>query len=102
LVKINIFIKLGQEDYLHFEELNHEMIEFSNPISNILKISKENNLKFNFLPHAGETLLNLENLYDAYLLNAKRIGHGYNLFVKFLFLIFILKLLNKKNINEIL
>jgi len=53
------------------------------------KACKENNLEIPFLFHAGETLLDTggsadhnpdcSNLYDACLLGAKRIGHGFSL-----------------------
>ena len=53
------------------------------------KACKEKGLEIPFMFHAGETLLDTggspgrdpdnSNLYDAYLLNAKRIGHGFSL-----------------------
>lgn len=53
----------------------------------MVKTCADMNIEIPFMFHAGETLLDLggsknpdnSNLYDAVILNAKRIGHGYSL-----------------------
>lgn len=68
-------------DLVGHEEMGHELRHFIPEFLNFQKRCKNLNIEIPFLFHCGETLQVGDkvdgNLYDAILLNAKRIGHGY-------------------------
>eukprot|EP01132_Coremiostelium_polycephalum_P002007 gene2007-2470_t len=62
------------------EDTGHPLNYFEDQFKNISEIEKSKPRKLTYYFHAGETLLyNNTNLYDAVLLNTKRIGHGLQL-----------------------
>ena len=65
-----------------FDLVNEE--DKSRPLKNYAKALLEfvkDKPNFNFYLHSGESLdPDTDNLIDAYLLNAKRVGHGFNLY----------------------
>ncbi|KAG8695154.1 hypothetical protein FRC09_009362 [Ceratobasidium sp. 395] len=71
------FDMAGQEDP------GHPLIFFAEPLLNFRAEANKRGLDIPFIFHAGETLDDGgevdSNLYDAFLLGSKRIGHGYSL-----------------------
>ena len=61
--------------------MGHQLRDFVPEFLSFQKKCKEQNVDIPFLFHCGETLEVGDkvdgNLYDAVLLNAKRVGHGY-------------------------
>jgi adenosine deaminase CECR1 len=68
-------------DLVGHEEMGHELKTFIPEFLDFRKKCNEQNLDIPFLFHCGETLQVGDtvdgNLFDAILLNSKRIGHGY-------------------------
>ena len=63
-------------DLVNEEDSSRSLLEYSK------YLEKYRSKDFNLYLHAGETLnLKNYNLIDAYLLKAKRVGHGYNLYM---------------------
>ncbi|KAH8809299.1 hypothetical protein F5884DRAFT_822343 [Xylogone sp. PMI_703] len=86
---LNECIKLKREfgnllcgfDLVGHEEMGNELRHFTSEFLSFRQKCKKSNLDIPFLFHCGETLNVGDrvdgNLYDAVLLNARRIGHGY-------------------------
>jgi len=63
-------------DLVNEEDSSRSLLEYAE------YLKKYRSKDFNFYLHAGESLRNNNyNLVDAYLLKAKRVGHGYNLYM---------------------
>lgn len=73
--------KVSGFDLVGHEEMGHELKKFVPEFLEFRKKCNEQYLDIPFLFHCGETLQVGDdvdgNLYDAILLNSKRIGHGY-------------------------
>ncbi|MBQ6360410.1 MAG: hypothetical protein IJJ25_04625 [Lachnospiraceae bacterium] len=64
-------------DLVNEEDRSRPLIEFADQLDGIVK----EHPRLNLLLHAGESLeASSDNVIDAYLLGAKRIGHGMNLY----------------------
>lgn len=74
-------------DLVGAEDRKNHIGFYRTQLLNMVEECKKRNIEIPFMFHAGETLLDTggsknpenSNLYDAVLLNAKRIGHGFSL-----------------------
>jgi adenosine deaminase CECR1 len=74
-------------DLVGAEDRRNHIGFYAEELLDMVKTCKEQNLDIPFMFHAGESLLDTggskdpanSNLYDAVLLNAKRVGHGFSL-----------------------